>query len=210
MLCGSFVNFILAIGVGSLVIFVLMSLIGNAGVRTGAALSGAGAGFVRRVGAPTSRRWCGPSSPGFWYGAQAAAASGAIVALLTRIDGFKAFHQSSHMLGHSTLEVICFVVIWALQLLIIQRGMETVRRFQDWAGPAVWLMMLVLAIDLHRGRRHLAHRADPQDVLLEKTKEAGVPGVPGFVPGAVRRRRDLDHLFRRALSQLLRLLALCA
>ena len=41
--------------------------------------------------------------------------------------------------------MICFVVIWALQLLIIQNGMETVRRFQDWAGPAVWVMMLILA-----------------------------------------------------------------
>ena len=35
LLCGSFINFVLAIGIGSLVIFVLMSLVGNAGVRTG-------------------------------------------------------------------------------------------------------------------------------------------------------------------------------
>ena len=40
------------------------------------------------------------------------------------------------------------MVIWALQLLIIQNGMETVRKFQDWAGPAVWVMMLLLAIYL--------------------------------------------------------------
>jgi cytosine/uracil/thiamine/allantoin permease len=44
--------------------------------------------------------------------------------------------------------VICYVVVWALQLLIIQNGMETVRKFQDWAGPGVWLAMLVLAIGL--------------------------------------------------------------
>ena len=56
--------------------------------------------------------------------------------------------RTSHFLGHSGLEVICYVVIWALQLLIIQNGMETVRRFQDWAGPAVWVMMLILAIGL--------------------------------------------------------------
>ena len=35
LLCGSFVNFVIAIGAGSLVIFVLMSMVGNAGVRTG-------------------------------------------------------------------------------------------------------------------------------------------------------------------------------
>ena len=33
LLCGTFLNFILAIGIGSLVIFVLMNLIGYAGVR---------------------------------------------------------------------------------------------------------------------------------------------------------------------------------
>jgi NCS1 family nucleobase:cation symporter-1 len=144
LLCGSFVNFILAIGIGSLFIFVLMSLIGNAGVRTGVPYP---------VLARASFGIWGANVPAlvraivacFWYGAQTAAASGAIVALLTRMDAFKSFHETTHVLGHSGLEVICFVVIWALQLLIIQRGMETVRRFQDWAGPAVWLMMLVLA-----------------------------------------------------------------
>src|SRR5271168_1119774 len=41
----------------------------------------------------------------FWYGAQTAAASGAVVALLTRSDGIMAFHKSTHFLGHSGLEV---------------------------------------------------------------------------------------------------------
>jgi NCS1 family nucleobase:cation symporter-1 len=35
LLCGSFVNFIVAIGIGSLIIFFLMNLIGYAGVKTG-------------------------------------------------------------------------------------------------------------------------------------------------------------------------------
>jgi NCS1 family nucleobase:cation symporter-1 len=90
------------------------------------------------------------------------------------------FHKSTHFLGHSGLEVICFVIVWALQLLIIQNGMETVRRFQDWAGPAVWIAMLVLAIGLvvKAGGFSFDHGI-PQDVLLAKTKDAGVPGAPG-------------------------------
>ena len=36
--------------------------------------------------------------------------------------------------------------MWVLQLMVIRRGMETVRRFQDWAGPAIWVVMFVLAI----------------------------------------------------------------
>jgi len=179
LLCGSFLNFILAIGIGSLVIFFLMSLVGNAGVRTGvpypvlarASFGTFGANVPALVRAVVA---C------FWYGAQTSAASGAIVALLVRNDAMLSFHQSSHMLGHSTLEVICYVVIWALQLLIIQRGMETVRKFQDWAGPAVWIMMLLLSIYLIFKSGTFSFGSEiPQDVLLKKTADAGVPGAPG-------------------------------
>jgi len=179
LLCGSFINFLIAIGLSSLVIFFLMNLVGYAGVKTGVPYP---------VLARASFGIWGANVPAlvraivacFWYGAQTAAASGAIVALLTRTDTFMAFHKGTHFLGHSGLEVSCFVVIWALQLLIIQKGMETVRRFQDWAGPAVWVMMLILAVGLFikAGGISLEHGI-PQDVLLAKTKDAGVAGEPG-------------------------------
>ena len=181
LFCGSLVNFLLAIGIGSLIIYFLMSMVGVAGVRTGvpfpvlarASFGIWGANFPAIMRAIVA---C------FWYGAQTAAASGAIVALLIRNESVLAFHQSSHVLSHSTLEVICYVVIWALQLLIIQRGMETVRKFQDWAGPAVWVMMLILAIYLVIKAGGISLYGDiPMDVLLQKTKDAGVPGVPGSV-----------------------------
>jgi NCS1 family nucleobase:cation symporter-1 len=179
LLCGSFLNFVLAIGIGSIVIFFLMSLVGNAGVKTGvpypvlarASFGIWGANIPALVRAIVA---C------FWYGAQTSAASGAIVALLNRSDSFREFHQTTHVLGHSGLEVICFVIIWALQLLIIQRGMETVRKFQDWAGPAVWVMMLILAIGLVVKAGGLSFSSTiPPEVLLDKTKDAGVPGIPG-------------------------------
>ena len=179
LLCGNFINFVLAIGLGSLVIFYLMSLVGNAGVRTGvpypvlarASFGTFGANIPALVRAIVA---C------FWYGAQTSAASGAIVALLTRSEGMMAFHQNSHMMGHSTLEVICYVIVWGLQLLIIQRGMETVRKFQDWAGPAVWVMMLILAIYLVAKSGTLSFGSDiPADLLLQKTADAGIPGTPG-------------------------------
>lgn len=179
LLCGSFGNFLLAIGIGSLLIFVLMNLIGYAGERTGvpypvlarASFGVWGANLAALVRAVVA---C------FWYGAQTAAASGAVVALLVRDDRLLRFHQQTHLLGHSALELICFVAIWALQLLIIQRGMETVRRFQDWAGPAVWLAMLLLAVGLtvKAGGFQLAHGI-PAALLLEKTRDAGVAGAPG-------------------------------
>jgi NCS1 family nucleobase:cation symporter-1 len=179
LLCGSFVNFVIAIGLGSLIIFFLMNLVGYAGVKTGvpypvlarASFGVWGANLPALVRAVVA---C------FWYGAQTAAASGAIVALLTRTDSIMEFHKSTHFLGHSGLEVICFVIVWALQLLIIQNGMETVRKFQDWAGPAVWVAMLVLAVGLviKAGGFSFDHGIPPE-VLLAKTKDAGVSGAPG-------------------------------
>jgi len=179
LLCGSFFNFIVAIGLGSVVIYFLMTLVGKAGVRTGVPYP---------VLARASFGIWGANVPAlvraivacFWYGAQTSAASGAIVALLIRTESMMEFHKSTHFLGHSGLEVICFVIVWALQLLIIQRGMETVRRFQDWAGPAVWVMMLILAIGLCVKAGGFSFSSEiPQAVLLEKTKDAGVPGAPG-------------------------------
>lgn len=179
LLCGSFTNFLIAIGLSSLVIFFLMNLIGYAGEKTGvpypvlarASFGIWGANLPAVVRAVVA---C------FWYGAQTAAASGAMVALLIRNPGMLEYHQNVHFLGHSGLEVICYVVIWALQLLIIQRGMETVRKFQDWAGPAVWIAMLILAIGLtvKAGGFSFDHGI-PMELLIDKTKDAGVNGEPG-------------------------------
>src|SRR5690242_5030843 len=147
LVAGTTWKFLIGIGVGSVVIYFLMNLVGYAGVRTGvpypvlarASFGTFGANVPALVRAVVAT---------FWYGAQTSAAAGAIVAFLTRYDGPKHFHETTHLLGHSGLEVLCYLAVWAAQLLIITRGMETVRRFQDFAGPAVWAMMLILAIYL--------------------------------------------------------------
>ncbi|NVI09308.1 NCS1 family nucleobase:cation symporter-1 [Paraburkholderia youngii] len=179
LLCGSFINFVVAIGLSSLVIYGLMNLIGYAGEKTGvpypvlarASFGVWGANLAALVRAVVA---C------FWYGAQTAAASSAIVALLIRSPSLMHFQTNSHLLGHSALEVICYVVVWALQLLIIQKGMETVRKFQDLAGPAVWIAMLILAVGLcvKAGGFSFEHGI-PMATLLQKTRDAGVSGEPG-------------------------------
>src|SRR5450755_220306 len=102
LLCGTFFNFIVAIGLGSLIIFALMTLVGYAGEKTGvpypvlarASFGVWGANLAAMVRAVVA---C------FWYGAQTAAASGAMVALLIRSDGVMEFHKTAHVLGHSGL-----------------------------------------------------------------------------------------------------------
>ncbi len=81
-----------------------------------------------------------------WYGIQTYLASVAVVVLALRIDpALKPMTQDS-ILGLSSLGWLCFIGLWAVQLAILSYGMEVVRKFQNWAGPIVWIVMLVLAV----------------------------------------------------------------
>src|SRR5918999_718665 len=82
----------------------------------------------------------------FWYGIQTWLASVAVVILLLRIwPGLEPLTENS-ILGLSTLGWICFLVLWVAQLYVLRHGMETIRRFVDWAGPAIYVAMFALAI----------------------------------------------------------------
>ena len=180
LVAGNGFKFIIGIGVGSIVIFWLMGLVGNAGVRTGVpypVLARASFG-VFGANVPALVRAIVAT---FWYGAQTSAAAGAVVAFLVRYDGPRSLHENNHLFDHSALEVICYLGVWAAQLLIISKGMETVRRFQDVAGPAVWVMMLALAIGLSVKAGTLSFSVDmPAKDLATLAKSAtGLDVTPG-------------------------------
>ncbi|WNZ09914.1 NCS1 family nucleobase:cation symporter-1 [Streptomyces sp. 11x1] len=180
LVAGNTFKFLIGIGVGSLIIYWLMTLIGKAGVKTGvpypvlarASFGTFGANVPALVRAVVAT---------FWYGAQTSAAAGAIVAFLVRYDGPKHLHETSRLFDHSGLEVLCYLGVWAAQLLIISKGMETVRRFQDFAGPAVWVMMLILAIALSVKAGTLSFSVDmPSGDLAALAKSAtGLDVGPG-------------------------------
>jgi NCS1 family nucleobase:cation symporter-1 len=180
LVAGNTVKFLIGIGVGSLVIFWLMGLVGQAGVKTGVpypVLSRASFG-VFGANVPALVRAVVAT---FWYGAQTSAAAGAIVAFLVRYDGPNSFHTTTRLFDHTGLEVVCYLAVWAAQLLIISRGMETVRRFQDVAGPAVWVMMLLLAVGLSIKAGSISFSVDvPDGDLATLAKSAtGLDVSPG-------------------------------
>ncbi|MCW2530140.1 MAG: nucleoside transporter family [Pseudonocardiales bacterium] len=81
-----------------------------------------------------------------WYGIQTYLASVAVQVLLLKIwSGLDSWTHGG-FLGLSPLGWLSFLVIWALQLALITRGMESIRRFQDYAGPAIWVVMIILAV----------------------------------------------------------------
>ncbi|WP_431957275.1 NCS1 family nucleobase:cation symporter-1 [Nocardia lijiangensis] len=82
----------------------------------------------------------------FWYGIQTYLASTALMVLLLRVSPGLASWTESGFLGLSTLGWIAFLVLWTVQLAIINYGMEVVRKASDFAGPAVWIGMIALAI----------------------------------------------------------------
>jgi NCS1 family nucleobase:cation symporter-1 len=130
---------------GFVIIYVGMNLMGRIGQRTGVPFP-----VVARMSFGTF----GANLPAlvraviaiFWYGIQTYLASVAITLLVLAIDpGLKPLTEHG-FLGLHALGWICFVALWAVQALILTRGMESVRKFQDWCGPAIWVVMIALAV----------------------------------------------------------------
>jgi NCS1 family nucleobase:cation symporter-1 len=81
-----------------------------------------------------------------WYGIQTYLASVAVIVLTIAVfPGLKSM-ENGGFLGLAPLGWICFLILWVLQLLVMHRGMETIRKYQWVAGPAVWVAMVALMI----------------------------------------------------------------
>ncbi|WP_046791639.1 NCS1 family nucleobase:cation symporter-1 [Tatumella morbirosei] len=81
-----------------------------------------------------------------WYGIQTWLASNALMLVLLKFWPSLVSMTTSHFLGLSTLGWICFAVMWVLQALVFWHGMSAIKRFIDIAGPAVYIVMLALAV----------------------------------------------------------------
>jgi NCS1 family nucleobase:cation symporter-1 len=81
-----------------------------------------------------------------WYGIQTYLASLALQVLLLEIWPGLESMTDSEILGLSPFGWITFLALSVIQAMIIQRGMEMVRRYQDFAGPIVYVVMFALMI----------------------------------------------------------------
>jgi len=78
-----------------------------------------------------------------WFGIQAWLGGEALNVLFASIiPGWSALGGS--FAGHPVTEWISFLLFWSLNILIIYRGMDLVRRFENWAAPFVLVMTAVL------------------------------------------------------------------
>ncbi|MGF7235538.1 MAG: NCS1 family nucleobase:cation symporter-1 [Frankia sp.] len=82
-----------------------------------------------------------------WYGIQTYLASAALdVVLLKLFHGLTPYADVHRygFLGLPALGWCSFAVLWVLQAAVFWTGMETIRRFIDFCGPAVYVVMFAL------------------------------------------------------------------
>jgi len=79
-----------------------------------------------------------------WYGVQTYFASKAVATLLLLFVPSIVVLRDASFMRLDGLGWLCFLFMWFFQLVIFQRGMETIRRFIDFCGPAVYVVMFVL------------------------------------------------------------------
>lgn len=114
-----------------------------------------------------------------WFGIQSFLAATAVNLLLgTVIPGWDRLGHGG-WLGMPASMWITMVVYWALNFLVMRHGMEAVRRFESWAGPAIFVVMLILLI-------WAVSKAGGVGDVISQPSRFGSTGdylVKGFFPG---------------------------
>lgn len=81
-----------------------------------------------------------------WYGVQTYFASKAVQVLIVTLIPSAADLTHNNIAGLSTLAWFSFLFMWCFQLVIFLSGMERIRRFIDFCGPVVYIVMFAMAI----------------------------------------------------------------
>ena len=79
----------------------------------------------------------------FWYGAQTYAASTAVALLITGITGIEG---EVMLLGMTGVMWVSFIFVSAFQVYLFWQGVDLVKKFLNFAGPAVYAVMILLMI----------------------------------------------------------------
>lgn len=135
---------VLTIALANVIVLVPMLLTGHAGPKYGipfpvfarAAFGIRGANLPALIRAAVACAWFGIQT---WIGGSG------IFLLAGKLfgDGWSGAGQFG---GYPWTQWLSFVIFWAIQIAIIIRGMETVRRFENWAAPFVIVGAIALLI----------------------------------------------------------------
>jgi nucleobase:cation symporter-1, NCS1 family len=136
---------LLSMIVGIMVVFGLMNLIGAPSLKYGVPYPVVARMSFGVVGANLAAVVRGIVGV-VWYGVQTYFASKAVEVLVITLAPSAHVWRDGGFLGLSPLGWASFLFMWLFQLLIFLNGMETIRKFIDFCGPAVYVVMFALAI----------------------------------------------------------------
>ena len=82
----------------------------------------------------------------FWYGAQTYFASTAVALLLRALSGTDGGGDT--FLGMDGIDWISFIFVAGFQIYLFWQGIDLIRRFLNFAGPAVYAVMIILMLTI--------------------------------------------------------------
>ncbi|MEO5319985.1 NCS1 family nucleobase:cation symporter-1 [Arthrobacter sp. CC3] len=136
---------LLALGIGAVLLFALLSFSGFMGVKTGVPFP-----VMSRIsfgirGAQIASLLRGAVAVA-WFGIQTYLAS--VVLRVMLVAMVPSLHEldTNSILGLSTLGWAAFAFLWIVQLVIVSFGMEMIRKYEAFAGPIILVTMAALAI----------------------------------------------------------------
>ena len=134
---------LIALTIGILIVYVLMNLVGKPSFVHGIPFPVMARVSMGVMGANLAAVIRGVVGI-VWYGVQTYFASKAVATLVILFfPAATALHDFS-FLRLDGLGWVSFLFMWVFQLIIFQRGMETIRKFIDFCGPAVYVVMFAL------------------------------------------------------------------
>ncbi len=83
-----------------------------------------------------------------WYGVQTYLAATSLMIIFLKFIPSSVALTQTEFLGLSPLGYICYAILWVAQAAVFWRGMNAIRKFIDFAGPAVYVVMIVLCVYL--------------------------------------------------------------
>ncbi|GGU95473.1 nitrate reductase [Kitasatospora herbaricolor] len=133
---------VLTIALANLVVLVPMLLTGHAGTKYGipfpvfarASFGLRGANLPALIRAAVACAWFGIQT---WIGGEG------IFLLAGKLFG-DGWQTAGEIGGHPWTQWLSFLVFWVIEMAVIARGMEALRRFENWAAPFVIVGALAL------------------------------------------------------------------
>ncbi|MDJ0314058.1 NCS1 family nucleobase:cation symporter-1 [Arthrobacter sp. H35-D1] len=136
---------LMALGVGAVLLFALLTFSGFMGYKTGVpfpvmsrisfGIHGAQIPALIRGGVAIA-----------WFGIQTYLASLVLRVLLIALSPGLANLDQNSILGLSTLGWVAFLALWVVQVVIVRYGMDMIRKYEAVAGPIILFTMIALAV----------------------------------------------------------------